>query len=78
MRAYRCFYSDPAHQISQVRDIPAQFPGLRGHNICCFIYLHIKSTVDRHIIRLYRLLSDVRKHASWREIRVRNNNGLKQ
>ena len=29
MRDSRCFYSDPVHQLSQVRDT-----GLRGHNIC--------------------------------------------
>ena len=33
MPDYRCFYSDPPHQLSQMRDIPAPFHGLRGHNI---------------------------------------------
>ena len=33
-RDSRCFYSDPAHQLSQVRDISAPFSDLHGHNIC--------------------------------------------
>ena len=44
------FFSDPAHQLSQVWDIPALFPGLSGHNVWlmkfCFVYLDIKSTAD--------------------------------
>ena len=41
---------NPAYQLSQVRDIPASFPGLRVANIClrklCFVHHDIKSTAD--------------------------------
>ena len=51
MRDSRCFYSDPAHQLSEVRDIPAPFPGLRGHSICflcnrVLVYLDTKCTAE--------------------------------
>ena len=42
MQDSRCFYTNPAHQLSHVRDIPASFSALRGYNICLRRWPNIK------------------------------------